>query len=211
MHTGREAIAFMATGMALILLAAAFFLTKRNIDIGKDFLDQTVQTTDNASSQVISESFGEIVNQPMKMPASGVYVLLAYNETHIKSITCYICNPSGKVSNSLTEACLKNHLTGEVKVWAEKDLADGNYNIYLSSEINTLTHGEKILSPAEVRAIVSSNKYSISNMVCNICGNNYNDIETSCLFDNTHAKVKSFRTTTNFNNSSKKYTVYIGE
>lgn len=211
MHTGREAIAFMATGMALILLAAAFFLTRRNIDIGKDFLDQTVQMTDNASSQVISESFGEIVNQPEKMPASGVYVLLAYNESHIKTITCYICDPSGEISNSLEDACLKNHLTGEIKVWAEKDSADGNYNIYLSSEINTLTHGEKILSPAEVRSMITSNKYSISNINCSICGNNYSDIETSCLFDNTHSKVKGFKVTTTFNDSSKKYTVYIGE
>ena len=211
MHTGREAIAFMATGMALILLAATFFLTRRNIDIGKDFLDQAVQTTDNASAQVINESFGEIVNKQTTMPASGAYVLLAYNENHIKSITCYICDPSGKSSGTLEEACLKNHLTGDVKVWAEQDAGDGRYNIYLSSEINVLTHEEKFMPPSEIRTIINTNKYIINNIECSICGKNYSDIETCCIFDNTHAKVKSFKIFTIFNSSIKNYTIYIGE
>ena len=211
MHTGREAIAFMATGMALIILAAAFFFTRRNIELGKDFLDKTIQTTDNASSQVVSESFGEIINQPKTLPASGAYVLIAYNESHINAITCHICDPSGKISGSLDEACLKDHLTGDIKMWAELDSGSGGYNVYLSSEISTLTNGEKIMSPAEVRTIINSNKHIISNVSCSICGNDYNDIESFCLFDNTHAKVKSFKIFTVFNNSSQKYTVYIGE
>lgn len=211
MHTGREAIAFMAAGMALILLAAAFFLIRRNIYMGKDFLDKTIQTTDNASAQVINEYFGEIVNQPKKIPASGAYVLLAYNENHIKSITCYICDPSGKTSDTLENTCLKSHLTGDVTVWAEKDSEDGRYNIYLSSEINTLTHHEKVMSPAGVRSVINSNKYKISCVECHICNSSCSDIDNLCLFYNTHAKVKSFRISAFFDNSSKKYTVFLGE
>lgn len=211
MHTGREAIAFMAAGMALILLAAAFFLTRRNIDIGKDFLDDTVQMTENASAQVVSESFGEIVNEPKKMPASGAYVLIAYNINHINTITCYICDPSGQTFTSLDETCFKSHLTGDVTVWAEKDYRDGRYNIYLTSAISELVHGEKVMSPAGVRTIIDSNKYIISDVICNICNESYSDIELSCLFDKTHAKVKSFKVFTEFNPGSNKYTVHIGE
>ena len=211
MHTGREAIVFMATGMTLIFLAVAFFLTRRNIDIGKGFLNQAVQMTDNASSQVVSESFDEIVYQPRKMPASGAYVLLAYNVDHIKSITCFICDPSGKTFAALDDACLKNHLSGDLKVWAERDSGDGRYCTYLSSEINSLTHGEKIMSPADVRTIIDTNRFIISSIECTICGKSYTDLKSGCLFDNTHAKVKSFRAAAIFDNSSKKYTLYIGD
>lgn len=211
MHTGREAIAFMATGVALIFLATTFFLLKRNIDLGRDFLNQAVQTTDNASSQAINESFENFESQPQKIPASGAYVLLTYNQDHVKSITCYICNPSGKKSETLENSCLKKHLTGDVKVWTEMDSGDGRYNVYISSDLNLLTKSEKIMSPAEVRSIVTTNKKIINSIECTKCNKTYGNIENSCLFDNTHAKSKSIKISAIFNYATQKYTIYIGE
>lgn len=211
MHAGREAIAFMSAGMVLLFLAAAFFLTRVNIDIGKDVLDDTVTMTDNASAQAISESLNKIVNAPMSLPASGAYVMISYNEQHINSVTCYICNPTGQTADTLQNSCFKHHVTGDVQIWADSAGGDNKYNVHISSEMNTLVDGERKMTLTEAQKIVDTNKELISTVVCITDGQPYTDILRSCLFDQTHILTKYVNISATYNEGIQKYTIYVRE
>lgn len=203
MHAGKEAIALMSIGFAFMLLSVVFFLTRKNADLGLDFLDAAVEMTDSATDQVISETFDEITYDKKTIPASGAYSLIAYNENAVESIVCHICDPgkTGNVAYSLEESCLIEHISGDIIVWAKKDDRDNQYTVYLASKLSTLVdpnnnmnelaHGEEMMDPTTARNILIQNKYHIDKVYCTICGKSYSELTESCLYKREHAKIKT--------------------
>lgn len=208
MDSGKEAVEIMAAGVAMILLAAALSLVIKNIDMGKLFLHRAASATDNATSQAMSETFEKINNTPITIPASGAYALIGYNESYVKGITCYICNPSGTTHASLSESCLKEHMTGDVKIWATCDPADSRYTIYLSSELNELIHNSKRMGLPDITRLLTAYKDMIDTITCDDCVE-VKHFADSCVIRGVHNSTKSMIISASYNAATGKYSIRL--
>ena len=212
MHTGQEAISFMSAGLAMIFLAAVMVFVIRNASVGKEFMQSAENRIENATNQVMSGTFSEITHTPKTLPASGAYALIGYNESFVKEIVCKICDPNGKRSNSTTDCCLKDHLTGDVIVSAQLDQQSGQYTVTIESMLYNAYRAAANSNPmkmptSQIKSILTAHKHVISSVRCNVCGAT-TDAANCCLFKERH-KAEMMYISPSYNSSTKKYSVTI--
>ncbi len=108
---------------AVIVLTMVFF----GLDQSREILDIGI-TSATDINKVINLEFSQTVfsESGKSLPGSACYVLLASHSDIINKCECTVCG-----TTTDNASCLKNHLTGRVKL-AMTDNRDGTYNIKIT-------------------------------------------------------------------------------
>ena len=131
MGAGEEGIDSMRMGVALIFFTAILGYVFFNTQFGKDILSSTVTHIEDDMYNTTTETFAEFTGDGHVVSAAEAYSFLGYNDNNIESVTCYVHDASGITATGMEDTCLKNHLSGNIRMKAVYDQTEGQYKMYL--------------------------------------------------------------------------------
>lgn len=131
MGAGEEGIDTMKMGVALIFFTAVLVYVIFNTSFGKNILNSTIDEVENDMYNSQQATFREFTGDGHVVSAAEAYAFIGYNENNIESITCYVHDSGGVTATGMDDTCLKEHLSGNIKMKAVYDQTEGQYKISL--------------------------------------------------------------------------------